>query len=592
MKKANEHDIVFFFGAGASVKAGVPDTFGLVNKFKETIATNPSDLEAIEKILETLTAFRHKLGEREPRADVEVLLETLERLETKDQDILLQFHTITSYALSDYAEKKPLKDKLKDFIKKTGIVDAGNVRYLEPLITFFDEFRPLDIFSVNYDTAVEQFCSVYRKDYVDGFDLHWNSKAFGREDVDIRLYKLHGSILWYKTDRGDYVKLPIRSEESTTDLVTGEKAVTLMVYPMRKWEYAEPFLELLLKLKEMLESAKIAIVIGYSFRDDYIKTLFWDAARRNKNLVIILIGPSSKEIYEQRLKNYEMLELPHGFSSDFAANAFDAHFPSSLFGRVVCLPYKFEDVLPLLKNQYLKNLREGILAEKQTKEQENRGEPGNWWPCFRNYLNCEFIGKMNEIASKIDWEKFRRDFWTEELNACFKALFSCLALSGDIEAKEWVDRINDAMERYSFRNIRVEVAATAAPPALTVKLIFAFDDGSSLFLSYLAKLLDEVLLALKQKPDPAKEELKKKIDFVATKISGLTEYLRIWKDQGVPMEEYIRLRQDTYKASVEMLKAGLSAQASTPQFDALRNTIREIEQKEVEKIFEGQSFRL
>jgi hypothetical protein len=337
MKKANEDRIVFFFGAGASVKAGVPDTFGLVDKFKETIASNPSNLEAIEKILETLTVFRQKLGEREPGVDVEVLLETLERLETKDQDVLLQFHTITSYALSGYADKKPLKDKLKDFIKKTGIVDAGNVRYLEPLITFFDEFRPLDIFSVNYDTAIEQFCSVYRKDYVDGFDLHWNSKAFGREDVDIRLYKLHGSILWYKTDRGDYVKLPIRTDEATTDLVTGEKAVTLMVYPMRKWEYAEPFLELLLKLKEMLESAKIAIVVGYSFRDDYIKRLFWDAARRNKNLVIILISPSSKEIYERRLKNYEMPELPHGFSSDFSRDAFDACFPSSLAGRVLML---------------------------------------------------------------------------------------------------------------------------------------------------------------------------------------------------------------------------------------------------------------
>jgi hypothetical protein len=586
MNKTNEHEIVFFFGAGASVKAGVPDTFGLVSEFKETIATNQSDLEAIEKILETLTEFRQKLGEREPRVDVEVLLETLERLETKDQDILLQFHTISSYALSGYADKKPLKDKLKDFIKKTGIVDAGKVRYLEPLITFFDEFRPLDIFSVNYDTAIEQFCSVYRKDYVDGFDLHWNSKAFGREDVDIRLYKLHGSILWYKTDRGDYVKLPIKTEESTTELVTGEKAVTLMVYPIGKWEYAEPFLELLLKLKEMLESAKIAIIVGYSFRDDYIKRLFWDAARRNKNLVVILISPSSKEIYEQRLKNYEIPELPHGFSSDFATNAFDAYFPSSLSGRVLCLPYRFEDVLPLLRNQYLKSLREGILEEKQAKEQENRGERGNWWSCFRNYLNCEFVGKMNEIASKVDWKSMYRDFWTTVVNTYFQALFSCLALSEDIEAKEWIDRINDVMERFSVQNIRVEVTAQ------TVKLAFASDDGSILLLSQLAKVFSDVLTGMKQKPIPAEEKVRKKIEAIDAKISGVMGYMRIWKDQGILIEEYIQLRQDTYKSMVDLLKTELSAPEVTRQYETLRNIIRETEQKELEKIFEGQSFKL
>jgi hypothetical protein len=589
MKKANEDGIVFFFGAGASVKAGVPDTFGLVSKFKEIIASNPNDLKAIEKVLETLTMLRQRLGEREPRIDVELLLETLERLETKDQDILLQFHTISSYALSGYAEKKPLKDKLKDFIKKTGIVDAGNVRYLEPLITFFDEFRPLDIFSVNYDTAIEQFCSVYRKDYVDGFDLHWNSKVFRREDVDIRLFKLHGSILWYKTDRGDYVKLPIRTEEATIDLVTGEKAVTLMVYPMRKWEYAEPFLELLLKLKEMLESAKIAIVVGYSFRDDYIKRLFWDAARRNKDLVIILISPSSKEIYKQRLKTYEMPELQHDFSSDFDPNDFDAYPPSSLSGRVLCLPYKFEDVLPLLKNQYLKNLSQGISSEKEAKKQENRGEPGFWWPCFRDFLNCEFVDKISEIAPKIDWGKMRKDSWTDELSAYFQALFSCLALSREEETKKWLDRINDSMERYSIKNVRVEVTT-----AKTIRLTFESSDGTPLPISQLTRLFSEILCAVKQKPTLAAEGLKQKIDFIVARILTVIDYMQIWEDKGISLKDYVQLKQNSYKASVDLLNAADSAptEDTTVPFKTIGNIVREIEQKELEKIFGGQSFKL
>ena len=55
-------DVVFFLGAGASVNAGVPDTFGFVNKFKDSLTGDPDQLKACEKILEILQAGRkHKV---------------------------------------------------------------------------------------------------------------------------------------------------------------------------------------------------------------------------------------------------------------------------------------------------------------------------------------------------------------------------------------------------------------------------------------------------------------------------------------------------------------------------------------------------
>jgi hypothetical protein len=48
--------------------------------------------------------------------DVELLLETLERLDTREKDILLKFHNISGYLLSGYALKEPLKDSLKDLM--------------------------------------------------------------------------------------------------------------------------------------------------------------------------------------------------------------------------------------------------------------------------------------------------------------------------------------------------------------------------------------------------------------------------------------------------------------------------------------------
>ena len=336
MENAAQMDVILFLGAGASVNAGVPETFGFLNKFKESLAENPDQLKAYDKIIDILQKWRESQGSAAPEVDVELLLETLERLETKEQDILLRFHEISSYTLSGYTLKKPLKDQLKDLIRQTGIVSASKVSYLEPLLGFVGENRPLDIFSVNYDIAIEQFCSVYKREYTDGFDLYWDAKNFDRTDVDFRLYKVHGSILWYKTDRGYYVKLPTKTEASRVELITGEQAVSLMLYPMRKWDYDEPLLEMLLKMKIALEKTHFVVVIGYSFRDDHIRRIFWDAARTNKRLTMILISPNAREIYERKLKDYQIPELGHGFSSEFERTergGFDAYFRSAFGGQ-------------------------------------------------------------------------------------------------------------------------------------------------------------------------------------------------------------------------------------------------------------------
>lgn len=51
MSSTENPEVIFFMGAGASVKAGVSDTFGLVDKFKETLTSEPADLRAVKKFL-------------------------------------------------------------------------------------------------------------------------------------------------------------------------------------------------------------------------------------------------------------------------------------------------------------------------------------------------------------------------------------------------------------------------------------------------------------------------------------------------------------------------------------------------------------
>ena len=76
--------VIFFLGAGASVAAGIPDTYSFVKAFRDSIGDNAKK-ETFEKIIQTLEGWRGS------EIDIELLLETLTKLETKEAEPLLPF---------------------------------------------------------------------------------------------------------------------------------------------------------------------------------------------------------------------------------------------------------------------------------------------------------------------------------------------------------------------------------------------------------------------------------------------------------------------------------------------------------------------
>lgn len=392
MGEMKSSEVVFFLGAGASVCAGVPDTYSFVKKFMDEVSGTEKE-ETVRKIVETLISWKRT------DIDIELLLEALTKLQNKEGEPLLQFYEGRDFILKGYFEKNPIIGDLKDFIKSKAIVTEEKIQYLQPLIGFVNEFTPLNVISVNYDTCIEQFCNVHKLTYRDGFDVHWNPKTFFLEHTDICLYKLHGSVMWYQSNRGDYIKLPVMTEASKIQLITGETAENLMLYPMQKWDYAEPLLELLIETKKLLESetTKFIIVVGYSFRDDHIRKIIWDSARKNKDLHLILVDPNAYRIYSEKLQCYDEAKRT----------------PSSLNGRVICLPYRFEDVLPYLKNFYIKNLRDALINETNLRQSEMRGQKVDWLSTLKLLIDAEHTERTELILGGIDKVDLERNW---ELN--------------------------------------------------------------------------------------------------------------------------------------------------------------------------------
>jgi hypothetical protein len=164
-------------------------------------------MEEFERIGQVKTVLERWLLEyQEDRAvDIELILETIEKMENAQKDVLTKFFEKEHSLLSVFRGNTNHSKDLKLFVRSKCYVPGTAVKYLKPLIDFIDNYNTLDIFSTNYDNSIEQFCDVNDIRFTDGFDsTGWNPGVFSELKKGIRIYKMHGSIMWRRTEEGDY----------------------------------------------------------------------------------------------------------------------------------------------------------------------------------------------------------------------------------------------------------------------------------------------------------------------------------------------------------------------------------------------------
>lgn len=469
-EKENQNKVVFFLGAGASIEAGIPGTYkfiygikeeGGIEGFLEWLKEENKETEL--KILKTiLDTFQLRIDH--PVIDVELVLGTLNALNNKEKHDLVYFYDKKSFKFKSEDETKALKileSDLKEFIRRKVVANKEEISYLKPLI----EFKPIDVFSVNYDTCIEMLCLKHKLTYTDGFELYWNPELFEKER-DIKLFKLHGSIMWYSTDYGNYVKLPLKMDGKKNDisLITEETAEPFIMYPMgRKLDYLEPVGYLINKLQNSLKSknTELCIVVGYSFRDDDIKRIFFESAKENENLTIILIDPNAGKTFNKILRyrdNEKSIESP-------------------IADRVICFNYPFGSVL---KNNYLYRVKNGIPRISNWYSQfKNEKRVGNIEYFTKNAKTCVevaieaqhvyFIEKIFEtelgISPPENW-----GFYNEEEKARFRLSYSLAIfylLNSDEKGKKYFEILRDNLKdilytgkQYFDLNIELSEAKT------------------------------------------------------------------------------------------------------------------------------------
>ena len=96
-----------------------------------------------------------------------------------------------------------------------------------------------------------------------------------------------------------------------------------------------------------------------------------------------IIDPKAEKTYQERLKYFDL----------------DSRVPSSLDGRVICLPYKFEELLLYLKDEYLNQLRVGLSMVSRCTSSERIGSPVNWIDCLKPLIKAEHTEKVQDLIN-------------------------------------------------------------------------------------------------------------------------------------------------------------------------------------------------
>lgn len=154
---------------------------------------------------------------------------------------------------------------------------------------------PVEVFTVNYDLLLETALEEMQVPYFDGFIGNLRAR-FRNELVETqpgpstdgvpaffaRLWKLHGSVNWAWENSRQVVRLGVP---------VGEE-MAAAIYPSdTKYEESRrvPFLVLQDRMRRALHHPEtLVIVAGYSFGDDHLNELLFDAAMRRERTEIIV----------------------------------------------------------------------------------------------------------------------------------------------------------------------------------------------------------------------------------------------------------------------------------------------------------------
>ncbi len=387
-EQAREFQTMLLLGAGASIPAGIP----AINKMTEEFFKNPignfvfDDSQDMENLDTNLPIISKVTEEFFGQMDLELMMSLIIRMQDK-QELELLTNKFSDLKKIKDDELRTIRQLIQFFIRKK----CENIQSIQYLWTLpgLPHLPPLDIFTLNYDGTIEIFCEQNSISYTDGFDPNWNPAIFATQNNEFNLYKLHGSLYWFRTPSGKRIKVPMKGlNVSDLKYLTDDSVSEMMIYPaINKNKESMVYSWISQKFKENLNRFEVCIIIGYSFRDEDIKETLKESLTSNNNLWFVIVNPHALE-YKLKLLSTNV----------------------EISSRIVVMNMGIEEALRERKlHSYLTTLK----TARDQEEEAWKSQKGNqsrmdyqWKNVLFNYLRLEHDDRAKWLVEKLLTEKY------------------------------------------------------------------------------------------------------------------------------------------------------------------------------------------
>ena len=327
-----ENEVIFLIGAGASAEAGIPTSKTMINSIERLVDSDWGKFKELYDYIKSAIFYADGiLGKFDNRVsyNIERLINVLYELEQKEQHTIYPFIgnwniKLIELAGNDFSLIKDFRRHIINELQTNWIAqdDYSRGYYYEGLVKVKNQLtHQIRVFTLNYDLCIEKNCGELQIEM--GFDPDtriWDWRRFESNpnvDIDMYLYKLHGSIDWKRDSKGnltysdDFSK--IKQEELQIIFGTNYKL-----------QYTDPFLFSVYEFRKFSLDAKLIVVVGYSFSDPHINGIISQALKNNSSSKLLAVSLADNDT---RLKDNILANLGGVLSSQIIAKTSGAkHF--------------------------------------------------------------------------------------------------------------------------------------------------------------------------------------------------------------------------------------------------------------------------
>ncbi len=298
----NMKNINFLFGSGTSA-GSIPTMTGFIekveSKFEEKSPQAQSfkklkdnNKENLEDILGVLYSKRdYQLGINEVDTETNELIKIIEKTIFKEINIDLSdsFHENAMNIYKTFYQKVTYRNK-----------DLSRVNVFTTNNDLFNE-RVLDNLNINYNNGfgggLERFFNPARFGYTFSRKIETSLEKYEALDNMIYLYKLHGSINWIKKEGNSFFNI----QEINIKHTDNKPSESVLIYPnplKQGKSLTSPYTDIIREFqKKLLLQNSVLFVIGYSFSDEHINNIIYQALSSNSSISIVIFNDCDVEDY-------------------------------------------------------------------------------------------------------------------------------------------------------------------------------------------------------------------------------------------------------------------------------------------------------